>query len=208
MTASTPQHEPHLQPPGAGLPFVQGLLLKYWLYPRLIKNYDGNASLDAMLRETARIIALAAPLDEEAFFRRVLVDPLPGLEDSSRFWSVAMVMEHLVICMRPMTHIAETLAAGKAMNIEVSTAAVKPKGGRTLSKAQWIALFDDVTNECAGRLRPIAARSDVAQPARTAPRVRHPFFGPVHARGWIWVMGVHPTTHRRQAEQIVAGLTG
>ncbi len=204
MTA--PTSSPRLQPPGAGLPFFQGLLLKYWLYPRLIKNYDGAASIAAMERETAKIIDLATPLDEEAFFTPVLIDPLPGLEDSSRYWSLAMVMEHLIICMRPMTQIAETLAAGKDMNIRISTAAVKPKGGRSLSKAQWITLFADVTAECAARLRPVATTDAVTHPAKDAPRLYHPFFGAIPARGWIWVLGAHPTTHRRQAQRIVAGL--
>ena len=206
MTATLPHQEPHLQPPGAGLPFFQGLFLRYWMYPRLIKRYDGTASIDSMQRETERMIALAAPLDEEAFFQRVLINPLPGLEDSSRYWSVAMVMEHLIICMRPMTQIAETLGAGKSMNADTSPANVKPKGGRALSKAEWLALFDSVTRECATRLRTIATRDDVAHPAKDAPRLSHPFFGAIHARGWIWVMGVHPTTHRRQVQLIIAGL--
>ncbi len=206
MTAATPHQEPHLQPPGAGLPFLQGLYLKYWMYPRLIKHYDGAASIDAMLRETARIIELATPLDDDAFFTPVLIEPLPALEDSSRYWSVAMVMEHLIICMRPMTQIAQTLAAGKTMNANTSPANVKPKGGRTLGKAEWIKLFDDVTNECAERLKGFATRADVANPPKDAPRLGHPFFGDIHARGWIWVMGVHPTTHRRQVQRIIAGL--
>lgn len=206
MTSTIPHQEPHLQAPGAGLPFFQGLLLKYWLYPKLIKKYDGAASIDAMLRETARIIELSLPLSDDQFFTRVLIDPLPALEDSSRYWSVAMVMEHLIICMRPMTQIAQTLAAGKTMNANTSPANVKPKGGRTLTKEQWIKLFDDVTNECAGLLRQIATRDDVAHPAKDAARLGHPFFGAIHARGWIWVMGAHPTTHRRQVQRIIEGL--
>lgn len=206
MTAATPHQAPQLQPPGAGLPFLQGLYLKYWLYPRFIKKYNGGASVDAMLRETARIIELSTPLSEDEFFTPVLIEPLPALEDSSRYWSVAMVMEHLIICMRPMTQIVETLAAGKTMNANTSPANVKPKGGRTLSKAEWIKLFDDVTNECAARLRPVALRADVANPPKDAPRLGHPFFGAIHARGWVWVMGVHPTTHRRQVQRIISGL--
>lgn len=206
MTSTIPHQAPHLQPPGAGLPFFQGLYLKYWLYPRFVKKYNGDASVDAMLRETARIIELAQPLSEEEFFIQVLIDPLPALEDSSRYWSVAMVMEHLIICMRPMTQIVETLASGKTMNANTSPANVKPKGGRALSKEQWIKLFDDVTNECAARLRPVAVRADVANPPKDAPRLGHPFFGAIHARGWVWVMGVHPTTHRRQVQGIIAGL--
>jgi hypothetical protein len=206
-TPSSPAStEPKLQPPGAGLPFFQGLFLRYWLYPRLIRHYDGRACLESMKRETKRITELAAPLDDDAFYQRVLVDPLPALEDSSRYWSVAMVIEHLIICMKPMTQIAETLAKGQTMNVNTSPANVKPKGGRAVSKAEWLKLFADATAECAARLETIAARPDVAQPDKSAPRVGHPFFGPMHARGWIWVMGAHPVTHRRQVQRIIAGL--
>lgn len=199
---------PKLQAPGAGLPFLQGLFLRYIMFPQQMRKYDGLAAIETLRRETARIVELTAPLNEEEFFTPVLIDPLPGLEDSSRYWSAAMVMEHLIICMRPMTQIAETLARGVEMNVQISTAAVKPQGGRITPRDEWIALFTTAAEECAKRLETIATVPDVVNPPKDAPRVHHPFFGQVPAKGWVWVMGAHQVTHRRQIRGIVKALKG
>ena len=42
------------------------------------------------------MIALAEPLSAEQLQRRVLVKAPMGMEDSSRYWSAAMVLEHLI----------------------------------------------------------------------------------------------------------------
>lgn len=208
MTAHIPQTEPQLDAPGAGLPFFQGLMARWIFFPRMMRGYDGAASLAAFTRETDTIAALCEAMDEDAFFTRVLVDPIQGLEDSSRYWSAAMVLEHLLLCMRPMTQIAETLARGQGMNIRISTAAVKPKGGRATPKAEWIRMFKDSAAECARHLSAIATAPHVAHPAADAPRLDHPFFGAIPARGWVWVMGGHQITHRRQLAQIASVVNG
>lgn len=207
MVAHIPQSEPQLDAPGAGLPFFQGLYARWILFPRMMRRYDGAASVAAFTRETAKIIDLSEKMDEEAFFTRVLVDPLPALEDSSRYWSAAMVLEHLMLCMRPMTQIADTLAKGQAMNVRISTADVKPKGGRATDKAGWLKMFRASADECAARLAAIATLPQVAEPPKGAPKVHHPFFGPIHAKGWVWVMGAHQITHRRQLAQIASVVT-
>jgi hypothetical protein len=207
MTATIPTTEPKLAAPGKGLPFFQGLYARYVMFPRMMKHYDGAASVATLRRETAKIISLCQNLSEEDFATRVLIDPLPGLEDSSRYWSAAMVLEHLIICMRPMTQIATTLAAGQAMNARTSTADVKPKGLPGTTKHQWLQYFEANAEECATRLDAIAAAPGVVTPPAGAPKVWHPFFGHVGARGWVWVMGAHQITHRRQMQGIVAGLS-
>ncbi len=208
MTAHIPTTEPKLDAPGRGLPFLQGLYARYIMYPRMMRNYDGAASVAMLRRETTRIVDLCTPLSDTQFATRVLIDPLPGLEDSSRYWSAAMVLEHLILCMRPMTQVATTLAAGQAMNVKISTADVKPKGQPGTAKEEWLRLFTHAAEECAVRLSTIATAPHVITPPKDAPRVDHPFFGAVPAKGWVWVMGVHHITHRRQIEGIVQGLSG
>lgn len=203
---TAPSPEPQLDAPGRGLPFFEGLYARFIMYPRMMRAYDGRQVMDTFTRETAKIIELARGLDEEAFFTRVLIDRLPGLEDSSRYWSAAMVLEHLIICMRPMTQISETLAQGHAMNIRISTADVKPRGGRKLTRQQWLDNFTAAAAETAGRIEALATLPQVAKPAGDAPRVWHPFFGGIPARGWLWVLGAHQITHRRQMQRIITGL--
>ena len=200
--------EPRLGAPGAGLPFIEGLYARYILFPRMMRTYDGAAVAETFTRESTTIIDLATGVDDAVFFTPVLIDRLPGLEDSSRYWSVAMVLEHLLLTMRAMMQITETLAAGQAMNVRISTADVKPKGGTATTKAQWIALFKQASDEVAARLSQVANQPHVASPSKDAPRVHHPFFGRIYAKGWAWVLGVHQITHRRQIQRVIDGLKG
>lgn len=186
-----------LAPPGAGLPFFEGLYAKYVLFPRGMRKFDWKKSLDKLETETTRIIEYAKPLSVEAFLAPVLIDRIAGIEDSSRHWSVAMTIEHLIITMRGMTQIAEMLAAGKDMNVSVSTANVKPKGGNAVDKEMMLKAFRNACDETVSRLQPWAAK------ASDKCRVAHPFFGSIPAQGWVWTLGEHQAVHRRQVAAIL-----
>lgn len=194
------QEEPKLAPPGAGLPFFEGLYAKYILYPKGMKDFSWQGSLDRLSTETTRIRALAEPLSDDAFFTQKLIDRLRGLEDSSRYWSVAMVLEHLVMTMRGMTQVAEMLAMGKNSNASASTAAVKPKGGRALTREQLLSSFMAASDESVKRL------AQLEKSASPHEKFAHPFFGPIPAKGWVWTLGVHQALHRKQVEEILKQL--
>lgn len=196
----TQQEEPKLAPPGAGLPLLEGLYARYIMYPKGMKGFSWQGSLDRFATETARIKSLAGPLADDDFFAQKLIDRLRGLEDSSRYWSVAMVLEHLVMTMRGMTQVAEMLASGKNSNASASTAAVKPRGGRALSKEQLLSSFAAAADEAVRRLSPLA------DTASSAEKFAHPFFGPIPAKGWVWTLGVHQALHRKQVEEILKQL--
>ncbi len=188
---------PELAPPGAGLPFLEGLYAKYIYFPRGMRAFDWQKSLVKLRTETQRIVEFAKPLSQEAFATPVLIDRIRGIEDSSRNWSVAMTLEHLIITMRGMSQIAETLAAGKEMNVSVSTASVKPKGGQSMPKDAMLKTFEVASEEVIARLSPLGAS------ASTRYRVKHPFFGAITARGWVWTLGEHQAVHRRQVAAII-----
>ncbi len=83
-----------LAPPGAGLPKPE------WFIARLIFGWFRRArsrgDLAAMFEEEReRILLLAGSCDPANGTRRTLIKRLPGLEDSSRDWSVFMTLEHL-----------------------------------------------------------------------------------------------------------------
>lgn len=186
-----------LAAPGKGLPFPENLIARYIVYPQGMRHFQWLATLDAWDTETTRILELSSGISDDAFFTPVLIDRLRGLEDSSRFWSVAMVMEHLIMTMKAMTQIAETLAQARQMNVRVSTADVKPKGGRTIAKSEWERLFRTSSDECIARLKKIS------QPVSQTERLMHPFFGKIPASGWVYVLGIHQTLHRKQVEKIL-----
>ena len=85
-----------LAPPGAGLPVIQAFALRYLIFPAYCLTTSWDKALDAFQSEGQKLVTLVEPLSEEQLQRRVLVKAPLGIEDSSRYWSAAMVLEHLM----------------------------------------------------------------------------------------------------------------
>jgi len=88
--------EPKLARPGAGLPKVELYLarLRFALQCRTGNRDSFNARVQ---KERKAIRDLAGSCTSESAARRVLVERPPGLEDSSRYWSVWMTLDHFGI---------------------------------------------------------------------------------------------------------------
>ena len=76
--------------------------------------------------EKKLILDIVAEHPAETCGRQVLIDRLRGLEDSSRNWSVYMVVEHLRIVNEVIGLSIRSLGRGKVPSGKVSTADVKP----------------------------------------------------------------------------------
>ncbi len=85
-----------LAPPGAGLPIVQAFVLRYMIFPAYCLATSWDKAVAAFQAEGQKVIALVEPLSAEQLQRRVLVKAPMGIEDSSRYWSASMVLEHLI----------------------------------------------------------------------------------------------------------------
>ena len=112
----TTQTEPKLAAPGAGLPKIElfvARLLFAW------QQRTGNRrSFDARFRkERERIRALVGACDAESGARRVLIRRPPGLEDSSRYWSVWMTLDHLRIVNGEIVRVIGALTKGQLPEI-------------------------------------------------------------------------------------------
>ncbi len=186
---------PQLQAPGAGLPFIESLVLKYWIFPRYVSKSSWEKNLLAFQKETKKIIELARGLSETQLKNKVLIERLRGLEDSSRNWSVLEAMEHLSITAPKMARVIQSLSAGQVPQDEkVDTAKVKPKGIWT--QAAGIEEFGAKMSEVE------AALATIQNPQLEA-RHFHPWFGPMNALEWTWLLGGHQALHRRQIESIL-----
>lgn len=146
--------------------------------------------------ERAAILRLLDGCDSAAWVQPVLIKRLPGLEDSSRYWSLLMVVDHLRIVNREIAQVIAGLGAGQPPGREASIAAVKPSPQVTPSV---IAAFDQGCRDFAGA---VAAVPDL----KTALKFAHPWFGPMDAAGWHIMAGFHMQLHRRQMKLILAGL--
>ncbi|MGZ3690691.1 MAG: hypothetical protein ACXVAX_04270, partial [Pseudobdellovibrio sp.] len=88
---------PKLAPPGAGVPFYHRLLMRFFVGPFVAKKTPWNVSEQNFHKISGRILKEIENLSEKQLTTKVLVPPQMGLEDSSRFWSIAMALEHMVI---------------------------------------------------------------------------------------------------------------
>src|SRR5690348_4572252 len=103
--------EPKLAPPGAGLPkpelYVARLM---FAWQRWTGNRDSFNSRFHQERELIRRLVGSCAGDAGA--RRVLISRPPGLEDSSRYWSVWMTLDHLRIVNRGVIRVIGALTKG------------------------------------------------------------------------------------------------
>jgi len=97
MSSTSSATEPELDKPGAGLPLIELAVAKYIMFPMLRSLASKEKAIDVFAEESEKIIALIAELKSDLLTERRLIPRLKGLEDSSRYWSVAMTIEHLVI---------------------------------------------------------------------------------------------------------------
>jgi hypothetical protein len=187
--------EPRLAPPGAGLPKIELHLarLLFALRRRRGNRDSFNRSFQA---ERKKIRTLTGSCDAESGTRRVLIKRVPGLEDSSRYWSVAMTLDHLRIIHNAITRTIEALAAGTVPKGTASTARVKPSPQATM------AVVTEYEQSCDHLLAAAAAVPDLNTPLRYA----HPWFGPLNAAGWHALAASHIKIHRVQIERILQGL--
>ncbi len=197
--SSTPlaTSEPKLAPPGAGIPAVDRFVFGWVLRARRALTSRERAAQE-FAQERARIATLTAPLTAARATTRVLVPPQRGLEDSSRFWSAWMTLDHLRIVHTELAQGIPLLARGTVPPRAASTAAVKPTAQLD---ARVVAAYED---SCDALLRAFAAVPDLRRTARYA----HPWFGPLDAAGWQVLSAAHLRIHRVQIEHILRGIDG
>ena len=186
--------EPKLAAPGAGLPAVEHFFARVLFG---LKRLTGSRETfnAKFIEERARIRGLIADLTPEVAGKRVLIRRCRGLEDSSRFWSVWMTLDHLRIVHNAFIGILTSLANGKVPDGEANTAAVKPDPGVT---ADVVAAYEQ---SCDALLATVASIPNI----KTSVRFPHPWFGPMDAFAWHALAGGHMNIHRVQIERIVAG---
>lgn len=185
-----------LAPPGAGIPTIERLIGGLIF---AIRRWRGTPDRFAaqFTRERDAIAGLYRGRDARVLSERVLIPRLRGLEDSSRFWSVWMTLDHLRIVNSQITRVIQELTEGRVPAGQASTAAVKPT--------------PDVGPEVQGLYeescdRLMAVASSCAS-LRTPNRYAHPWFGPLDGAGWHAMAAMHMGIHRAQIGRILAGTT-
>jgi hypothetical protein len=187
--------EPRLAAPGAGLPALElviGRLMFSW------RRWRGSREEFNSLFESERraILQITKQCRSELAARRVLIPRVRGLEDSSRYWSVWMTLDHLRIVNNQISRIIDSLSRGVVPAHKASTATIKPDKGVTS------AVVPEYVESCDKLLNTVREVPNL----KTAAQYAHPWFGPLDAFGWHALAGGHMGIHRRQLDRIAAGL--
>lgn len=182
---------PPLDPPGAGIPWAERVLIGTGI--RSAARFLPKDRLTRMFRnEAEKAIRVARDLTEGQGRQRVLVERFIGIEDSSRHWSVYMVLEHLVIFNSVIAALLPQLYSGRVVGTEFRVEEAKPvpeAGPEQIDDlAALVERYTDIVEKL-GNLR-------------AGTTLEHPWFGALSAAQWHALATVHSSTHRRQIERI------
>lgn len=181
---------PKLAAPGAGIPTVER-----WIGNIIIKQFTLRPKVDVAWlrteyqRSLAELIRLAKIFPESLCSEQILIARLRGLEDSSRYYSPTMVIEHIALVDRGIAKSVAILGKGEVPDFKVSTADVKPS-----PKTDWQSAMDMLNEASDEFIRSLSA--DFTSNAKLA----HPWFGPLNAWQWAQFTVVHHKIHMRQLE--------
>lgn len=178
---------PTLAPPGAGIPAIERitglaiLTLRRWRGSRERHSREFSS-------ERAAIKALYGSEDNVTLGTRVLIPRIRGLEDSSRYWSVLMTLDHLRIVNTQIAGVIMSLVDGVVPNEKASTAAVKPDPN----------VGPDVIETYEASCDQLLSVVDSSADLDSRGRYSHPWFGPLNAAGWHAMAAMHMRIHRAQ----------
>lgn len=185
-----------LEPPGAGLPQIERwvALLAVKIIPRF---WTHERALSQFQRVAEKIFERVGQLDAGTCIRRVLIPRIRGIEDSSRYWSIYMVLKHVTVVNNSVLDLLETIASGRPYNREVRIEDVKPEdqiGEEALQEFNHsVASFKKRVQE----LDPESLKGT---------KVVHPWFGGLEGHEWLCLAAVHLSIHRRQIEEILRSM--
>ena len=182
-----------LQPPGAGIPPLERAFLK-----AILKSTSAFQSASRLVNkfmfEAQVILELVDENDYGFCSQQVIVPRFPGMEDSSRNWSLFMVLDHLCQVDQDILRVIDLLHDGVVPRGTPSIADYKPDpdcGAETIDR------FRNLVHEFSGRVREMGS-------LRGPHRFPHPWFGPMTAQEWLALAAAHHGIHRKQARKIAA----
>jgi len=191
-----PIQEPALGRPGAGVSLFETFAMSRLAKP-LSSVIPWSMGLWAFQKEGDKILAAITNLPSSALTSRVLVPRQMYLEDSSRFWSAAMVARHLIIAGEKIARIMVCLSKGEVCLEPLNIAEVKP------DPASLDSVFREFPEFLANFKRTL--QEDVVNRHSLLTHA-HPWAGQMTAHQWLQLAAMHQHVHRVQLERILRAL--
>lgn len=188
-----------LQPPGAGLPTIERHLLN-GLFKTACMALSDKLILNSFSRESELLYQIAEHDNVYDVFYPLQIPRVIGIEDSSRKWSVMMVLEHLCLTNLDIMKAIEALTSGVVPRGEIAIEMYKPREDLDFTVLDR---YREVNSRYISTVRTI-----LDQKGRLSTKLRypHPWFGLLNAHQWHCLAWIHQRVHRRQAKKIVAML--
>lgn len=181
-----------LAPPGAGLPKSEAFLIRHLVFPTLRMRLSREKSVELFESTGREILSLAEPLNLEELTSPVLIPRLPGMEDSSRNWSVELTLEHIQVVTAAALFIITKLEANEPLDLPVRTEDVKPSGGLGLDRVRS---FREYLEETPAEIAKFEFKSKATH--------LHPWFGELKSLDWLRLLAFHQDLHRKQIHRIL-----
>ena len=182
---------------GGGLSNGRAFFLRHIGFPFLNSIVSWDRALDIFEKEGAKVLSLARSMEKDKLFERVLVPKLFGLEDNSRYYSVAMVLEHLLVVGTALQNRIPMLSQGKSVAQKIKIEDYKPYMEIDESIIeQYESFLHGFRKELEENIDNIYLEN----------RHEHPWFGELKAKDWSVMGAIHQVVHRRQIEAIIRGL--
>ena len=189
-----------LEKPGAGIPKIERVFLNAGIKTMSVFMSDRRA-LKFFKNEARMLTDIWNNGGSYDAFKPILISRMIGIEDSSRNWSVAMVLEHLVIVNKELKVGIDSLSKGKVPSDDVDTALYKPKYDLDEKIHDvFVATNNDYVETVESNL-------DTNEKLPLNPTCEHPWFGELNAHQWGILAAIHMRIHRRQVLRIIAMLT-
>ncbi len=190
------ESEPDLQAPGMGLPRFELFFARLLVGWRASRTSRGEA-FSLFGSEMTKILKLVKSIEDSACGKRVLIPRPIGLEDSSRFWSIYMTLDHLRIVNQGISDVIVALTNGRTPTQIVRTADVKPS---TTADSNVVTEFEKgckTFQETVNRIQDLSTKLTWT----------HPWFGELNAERWHFLAAFHMSLHRKQIVSIQRRLT-
>jgi hypothetical protein len=190
--------EPKLAAPGSGLPVPMRWFAPF-VVPFLANRTPQEVSSARYTALSKKIINEVSSLSVEQLNERKLVPPISGLEDSSRFWSVAMTLDHLLITGEGFKTAVIELTNGRVPPVEVRIENVKPP-----AKNHGVDVLKQFSDFSLSVIPLIESEVAKANPGwKSKVRLRHPWFGGMTAHQWFFLMAIHQNIHLKQIRALL-----
>jgi hypothetical protein len=184
--------------PGDGVPWWARLILKYVVKPRVVRKSTWQSNIQQIDLIHSKIMKEVGDLSLNDLTTRALIPPQRGLEDSSRYWSIAMTLRHLIIVGSGIKKIILHIGQNEKYNEIVDTATVKPEN--QVYDLNIIQDYQTMTESYISDLEQTFS-SDLSQVLLSQTHY-HPWFGAMNAKDWFWLVGTHMGLHLRQIREI------